>query len=297
MPTTFYKTKDLVRLQFAESIGTSDTVFDVNDASILPTLGAGESSLIACYQASNPTEDTNFEVMEVVGISGNTITVLRGQQGTSAIAFSNTNLIRGNVMNAHIEEMREAINSVETEKQDILAEGAFVNGDKTKLDGIEAGAEVNTVEPSDIANFETTTQLNARDTANRSRSNHTGTQTASTISGFDTEVENNTEVSANTTHRGQTNNPHSVTKADVGLGNVDNTSDVDKPVSTAQQTAIDLLLPKTGWDNLTVGNFSFASTTTITTSTIITTTTTTKVKGIKVYRYYKVYMKYYGKGI
>lgn len=33
-----------------------------------------------------------------------------------------------------------------------------------------------------------------------------------------------------------------VTKADVGLGNVDNTSDVNKPVSTAQQTAINVSL-------------------------------------------------------
>jgi hypothetical protein len=33
-------------------------------------------------------------------------------------------------------------------------------------------------------------------------------------------------------------NPHNVTKAQVGLGNVDNTSDKDKPISTAQATAI-----------------------------------------------------------
>ena len=31
-----------------------------------------------------------------------------------------------------------------------------------------------------------------------------------------------------------------LTKADVGLGNVDNTSDANKPVSTAQQTALNL---------------------------------------------------------
>jgi len=37
-----------------------------------------------------------------------------------------------------------------------------------------------------IANFETTTQLNARDTANRNRANHTGGQAASTISDFST---------------------------------------------------------------------------------------------------------------
>lgn len=35
-------------------------------------------------------------------------------------------------------------------------------------------------------------------------------------------------------------NPHGTTKADVGLDNVDNTSDASKPVSTAQQEALDL---------------------------------------------------------
>lgn len=40
------------------------------------------------------------------------------------------------------------------------------------------------------------------------------------------------------THTADKSNPHSVTKAQLGLGNVDNTSDVNKPVSTAQQAAI-----------------------------------------------------------
>lgn len=39
-------------------------------------------------------------------------------------------------------------------------------------------------------------------------------------------------------HIGNKSNPHAVTKAQVGLGNVNNTSDADKPVSTAQATAI-----------------------------------------------------------
>lgn len=42
-----------------------------------------------------------------------------------------------------------------------------------------------------------------------------------------------------TTHTANTSNPHSVTKTQVGLGNVDNTSDANKPVSTATQTALD----------------------------------------------------------
>lgn len=39
-------------------------------------------------------------------------------------------------------------------------------------------------------------------------------------------------------HIANTNNPHEVTKAQVGLGNVDNTSDLNKPISTATQTAL-----------------------------------------------------------
>lgn len=42
-----------------------------------------------------------------------------------------------------------------------------------------------------------------------------------------------------TTHITNKQNPHSVTKAQVGLGNVDNTSDADKPVSTAVQAELD----------------------------------------------------------
>lgn len=40
------------------------------------------------------------------------------------------------------------------------------------------------------------------------------------------------------THADSKENPHNVTKAQVGLGNADDTSDMDKPVSTAQAQAI-----------------------------------------------------------
>ena len=41
-----------------------------------------------------------------------------------------------------------------------------------------------------------------------------------------------------TSHTSNTSNPHSVTKAQVWLWNVDNTSDLDKPISTATQSAL-----------------------------------------------------------
>lgn len=45
--------------------------------------------------------------------------------------------------------------------------------------------------------------------------------------------------SADATHYANFNNPHKVTKAQLELENVDNTSDADKPISTAVQEALD----------------------------------------------------------
>jgi hypothetical protein len=48
-----------------------------------------------------------------------------------------------------------------------------------------------------------------------------------------------TTLESAATHAANTSNPHGVTAAQVGLGNANNTSDANKPVSTAQQAALD----------------------------------------------------------
>lgn len=53
---------------------------------------------------------------------------------------------------------------------------------------------------------------------------------------IDTALKNNAD--ANTGHINNKSNPHGVTASQIGLGNVNNTSDANKPVSTAQATAI-----------------------------------------------------------
>lgn len=62
-----------------------------------------------------------------------------------------------------------------------------------------------------------------------------------------------TDAQANlTAHINDKENPHEVTKAQVGLGNVNNTSDVNKPISTATQTALNGKLDKTAVVDVTV---------------------------------------------
>jgi hypothetical protein len=72
----------------------------------------------------------------------------------------------------------------------------------SKLSGIEAGAEVNNISDANATDLtdsgDTALHYHAAD---RSRANHTGTQTAATISDFDTEVSNNSDVTANTAAR------------------------------------------------------------------------------------------------
>jgi hypothetical protein len=63
---------------------------------------------------------------------------------------------------------------------------------------------------------------------------------AQTVSDDYTELDgkisdNHTEI---TSHIADKTNPHEVTKEQIGLGNVDNTSDLNKPISTATQTAL-----------------------------------------------------------
>lgn len=136
---------------------------------------------------------------------------------------------------------------------------AFTDAEQTKLVGIDSGATANSTD---------VTLLN--------RANHTGTQTLSTISDAGAlaakntiatgDVDNNAittakleqiatksilgrtsastgdieEIDIATTLKTDLN----LTSTDVGLGNVNNTSDAAKPISTATQTALDAKLAK-----------------------------------------------------
>lgn len=110
--------------------------------------------------------------------------------------------------------------------RDILAAtkttaGVMTAADKTNLDNTVQG----------LAN-EITNRTNAIDALRTELKTYVDdliADTGSDVTALETKVNN---------HIANKSNPHTVTKTQVGLGNVNNTSDADKPVSTAQATAI-----------------------------------------------------------
>lgn len=110
--------------------------------------------------------------------------------------------------------------------RDILAAtkttaGVMTAADKTNLDNTVQGLA------NEIANR--TNAINALRTELKTYVDDLIADTGSDVTALETKVNN---------HIANKSNPHTVTKTQVGLGNVNNTSDADKPVSTAQATAI-----------------------------------------------------------
>lgn len=104
----------------------------------------------------------------------------------------------------------------------------FEDGDKDKLDSIEEGAEVNIQADWNQINPLDDSYIKNKPT-------------------IPTVLTNHSELTLD-----DGSNPHNTTKTDLGLSNVDNTSDLDKPISTATQNALDLKLNTSGYSDITL---------------------------------------------
>jgi hypothetical protein len=166
--------------------------------------------------------------------------------------------------------------------------GVMSSADKTKLDGIATGAQVNTVTSvagktgavtltnSDVGLGNVTNVAQAPASRNLTAGNGiTGggnltadrtitlgtpsTLTTATTNSVTTDSHTHAVTFPVTSVAGKTG-AVTLVKGDVGLGNVDNTSDANKPISTATQTALDGKVGKSG-DTMTGALLLPASTT------------------------------------
>lgn len=183
----------------------------------------------------------------------------------SALNSTSTNPVENKAINSALGNKVDKVSGKGLSTED------YTTAEKTKLSNISAGAEVNqnsfsnvTVGNSTIAaNSETDSLILQAGSDKVTITADTSTKTITIdASGAVTGVKGNSE----STYRiGNVN----ITKANIGLGNVDNTSDANKPISTATQTALDTKANKTE----TVSTITYDTTNNKITKTINGTTT------------------------
>ena len=129
----------------------------------------------------------------------------------------------------------------------------FTSAEKEKLSGIADNAQVNVIETIAVNGVDLAVtdkkvniQLSILDAL-------TDAQKAALNSGV-TE-DKITEYDAHVINK---NNPHEVTKEQIGLGNVENTSDAEKPISTAAQAALDNKVDKVNGKGLSTNDYTTA---------------------------------------
>lgn len=126
-------------------------------------------------------------------------------------------------------------------------EAGFMSAsDKTKLNGIATGAQVNVATDLAQGTRTTTTVLITSSTGAAATLNTATTSFAGMLSSADKTkldgIASGAQVNTVTSVATKTG-AITLVKGDVGLGNVDNTADTAKPISTAQQTALNLKAP------------------------------------------------------
>ena len=193
------------------------------------------------------TRATNAEQTNANNIASN----------TSAIAIINGNEAQeGSIKKAAADTLTSAkeytdqalqnYDTTATERLDALEEGLQnVNDSITVINGDGEGSINKALNDAKSYTDQVTNNISQQLTQEVNRA----TQAESTL---------NTNL---TTHTNRTDNPHKVTKAQVGLDKVDNTTDLEKPVSTAQQEAINTANQnlKATIDQYTINNYSIAT--------------------------------------
>lgn len=146
------------------------------------------------------------------------ITDLRSDTGICGWSYD---ILARNTVEPIVADHEDRLNAIEPVVASHTTEIANIN---TKLDSHDAS--INTLN-STVSNHETRIATNEASIVNHETRITTNESNIETLE---------TNLSSHTTN---ISNPHAVTKTQVGLGNVDNTSDLNKPISSATQIALD----------------------------------------------------------
>ena len=131
-----------------------------------------------------------------------------------------------------------------TTQEDLMAYFTNINTSLTSIDGNITSIN-NTITDLQSSLGTLNTSFNSHLTEYASYKNQVSTslseirRIAEDATGVSTDLEEELEE-----HIEDTNNPHHISKSTIGLGNVDNTADLNKPLSTPQKTYVDTEIEK-----------------------------------------------------
>jgi hypothetical protein len=155
----------------------------------------------------------------------------------------------GSVSNTEFQTLNGVTSAIQTQLDGKVDENAAITGaTKTKITYdakglVTAGADATTADIADSSNKRYVTDAQLTVIGNTSGTNSGDNATNSQYSGLAASKQDTLVSGTNIkTLEGQSllgSGNIDLSKSDVGLGNVDNTSDANKPVSTATQTALD----------------------------------------------------------
>ena len=174
-----------------------------------------------------------------VSASGATWTIDNGvvTDGKLATGIDAAKLADGSVSNTEFQYLNGVSSAIQTQLDAKVDENAAITGaTKTKITYDAKGL---VTAGADLAAGDLPTGIDATKIANGTVTNTEFQYLGSVTSDIQSQFNDRVLKSEFTDHVEDFANPHAVTKSQVGLGNVDNTSDANKPVSTATQTALD----------------------------------------------------------
>lgn len=221
--------KDLVEI--SESLALGETVGTAYEGSkgkenrdALISIPASLVSNIDPIQVNTNNLQLNFSIVNKEGLNYGEVTNV--QRTIPAASVDTAGVVTADNYNYLTVTIPDKLNKIDayTVNNKQISTNPIINGGDITLNNYVLGESTEQVIPTDSVNIafgKVQLQINSNKTA---------------------------AGQALANHIADKENPHAVTKAQVGLGNCDNTSDLDKPISTATQTALD-----TKQDNLVSG--------------------------------------------
>jgi len=107
----FYRKKNCARTRINQTCGinASVTIVTVTDASELPDSGDFLVTIWDKTSYPDPCDDVNAEIVKVTGVSGNILTIVRGQEDTIGVSHDHGHAVEMLITAGTFEEIEDAI--------------------------------------------------------------------------------------------------------------------------------------------------------------------------------------------